>query len=235
MVEAIVFNGINSLDFQDVRSNVTRIPEVIARIRNAQAVWDEKQLAQFDLLNFICSDDKTFFNNIHLKSLATAVVQTGLYDRYLRFHKLPQYFVGNFNGDSALQVACGLISFEELVANSASALSSEARVRWSGLQEVSMTEPVLAGISLTEYAAFRVHQDGTFEKLELPKVDVIKIVHHLVEECGLRKIVNVGPGNTLISRSADDMILEDVQILESIDLDPMLNWFWSGLREAISA
>jgi hypothetical protein len=234
MVEAIVFNGINSLDFQDVRSNVTRIPEVIARIRHAQNIWDEKQTAHFDLLNFICAEDKGFFNNIHLKSLASAVVHVGLYDRYLRFYKTPDFFVGNFNGDSALKVACGLMTFEELVEASAKALNPDTTLRWTLVKENS-AEPVLAGISLTEYAAFRKRSDGTFERLELPRVDVRKIVHSLIEENGLKKVINIGPGNTMISRTTDDLILEDVQILESIDLDPMLNWFWTGLRDAIPA
>ena len=235
MIESVIFNGLNSLDFQDVRSNVTRIPEVIKRIREAQTLWDDNQDTHFDLLNFICSDNKTFYSNIHLKSLASAVVQVGLYDRYLRFQKKPEFLVGNYNGDSVLKVATGEMTFAELVIKSAAVLNSDLQIH-EAINKVPETEPILSGISLTEYAAFQWNDEqGAFLKVTEGQMDISGIIHTIVEDHQVRKIVNIGPGNSLVTRSNDDLILEEVQILESIDLDPMLSWFWTSMRDAVPA
>lgn len=235
MIESVIFNGLNSLDFQDVRSNVTRIPDVIKRIREAQALWDENQGTHFDLLNFICSDNKSFYSNIHLKSLASAVVQVGLFDRYLRFQKKPDFVIGNYNGDSVLKVTTGEISFKDLVVKSAVVLSSDLQVH-EAINRAPESEPVLSGISLTEYAAFHWdNEQGAYLKVTEGHMDIAGIIHTIVEDYRVRKIVNIGPGNSLVSRSNDDLILEEVQLLESIDLDPMLSWFWTSMKEAASA
>ncbi len=235
MVESVIFSGLSSLDFQEIRSNVTRIPEVIKRIREAQAIWDSRQGTHFDLLNFICSDNKTFYSNIHLKSLASGVVQVGLFDRYLRFQKKPDFIVGNYNGNSVLKVAIGEVTFEELVVKSAAVLNTDLQIH-EVINKESETEPILSGISLTEYAAFQWNKEQeVFLKVTEGQIDISGIIHTIVEDYQVRKIVNIGPGHFLVSRSNDDLILEEVQILESIDLDPMLSWFWSSMREPASA
>ena len=64
MRDALVFNGASNLDFQDIRSNVVRIPEVIARIREAQKLWDKLSTQALDLANFINSEDSVFLGAI---------------------------------------------------------------------------------------------------------------------------------------------------------------------------
>lgn len=235
MTEAVIFNGLNSLDFQEIRSNVTRIPEVILRIREAQTVWEQSGKHDFDLLNFICSDNATFYGNIHLKSLASAVVQVGLYDRYLRFQPEPQFLIGNFNGDSALKVAAEIMSFQQMVLNSAAVVSVNSEIKVD-IQETTLVAPVLSGICLTEFAAYHQRpEEKVYDRMDVERMDIIKIIHQLIEDHGLKKVINVGPGNKLVSRNSDDLIMEELQILESIDLDPMLAWFWSNLRQPASA
>jgi hypothetical protein len=80
---AVVFSGRNGLDFNDLRMGALRIPEVSLRLREAQAILDQNGI-EIDLLNVITSDDEYFFRNIKLKSLMAAVVQVGLFDRYLK-------------------------------------------------------------------------------------------------------------------------------------------------------
>ena len=77
MRDVLVFNGSSNLDFQEIRTNVGRIPEVVARIREAQKIWDTVATQPLDLANFIGSEDISFLGNIKLKSFATAVVQVG--------------------------------------------------------------------------------------------------------------------------------------------------------------
>ena len=127
MRDALVFNGASNLDFQDIRTNVVRIPEVVQRIREAQAIWDKVSATPLDLANFIGSEDEVFLSHIKLKSFATAVVQVGLLDRYLKNHKMPEFVVGAINGDSPMKVAMGQMTFFELVSESLAANGSRPR------------------------------------------------------------------------------------------------------------
>ncbi|MEO0337102.1 MAG: hypothetical protein AAF202_11950, partial [Pseudomonadota bacterium] len=192
---------------------------------------------------FIVSDDKTFLSHIRYKSLAACIVQVGLFDRYLRYNKSPQFMVGNINGDSALQVACGVISFESMIKRSAA--FADSTVEEKPQEVISLqagSEPVLSGFSLTEYAVFthiqpedRVESEPPYAKIEIDQMGVTKIVHKLVDEHSLNQVVNIGPGNLLVSRTGEDLILDQLAILESIDLDPMLSWFWPELKQATVA
>src|SRR5689334_8546498 len=75
MFDALIFSTVNALEFNEVRQDVIRIPEVIGRVREAQDIWDARAPMSLDLVNFIGSDDRTFLSNLRLKNLATAVIQ----------------------------------------------------------------------------------------------------------------------------------------------------------------
>lgn len=225
MRDAVIFNGPNALDFFDVRSNIIRIPEVVHRIRQAQEVWDEADFPEFDFTNFISSDNNTFLSNLRSKSLAAAIVQVGLYDRYVKHFKAPQYLVGNLNGDSAMQVASGELNFEDMILN-----SSATRLNRAGMTLHLTDAPLLAGVSLTEYGTIKLGNGSPSEKVDrLCRMDIEKIVEKLIEDEAVQKFVNIGPGNTLLQNS--EFSMRDVQILESVDLDPLLSWFWTSLKE----
>ena len=229
MSDAVVFQGLNALDFEEIRASVVRIPEVTRRIMEAQRIWDSSEASHFDFFNFIASEDRVFMSNIRLKSLAAAVVQVGLYERFLRYHKPPQIIVGNANGDSALKVAAGILTFEEMVSQSA-ALKLTRPVAPLQLADA----PVLSGISLTEYGAYRSAKDdngeSVMDEISVDKIDPAKIIATLVEEHDVRSFTNVGPGNLLYPQLEEDLKMADIQVVESIEMDPMLSWFWTGMR-----
>lgn len=223
MTDAVVFNGLNALDFHDVRFNVIRIPEVSFRVNQAQSIWDCTDQPGFSFFNFLTAEDSVYLSNIKLKSLAAAVVQVGLYDRYLRNFRRPQYLIGSTNGDSPLHVAVGKISFEEMVHNSM-ALSSPRPL-------VIADQPLLAGISLTEYGVYRLGEQGV-EDVEVDRMDINKLVQRMIDDHNVQKFINIGPGNLLLNEIHQQLALSEVQILESIDLDPMLSWFWPGMKRS---
>lgn len=228
MREALVFNGASNLDFQEIRSNVVRIPEVVRRIREAQDLWDKRGPTPLDLATFLCSEDSVFLNNIRLKSFATAVVQVGLLDRFLRSHPLPDYLVGASNGDSPLKVAAGFITFEEMVLSSPALTNLSARsVKGVGS---GLEMPVLTGIQLVEYAIYQRTAEGV-QVVPVDSKDMEKMVVELVERLDIERLVMVGPGHAIFGRKMRELTDRDVQVLESIDLDPMLAWFWSELKE----
>jgi hypothetical protein len=227
MRDAIVFNKISNLDFQDIRTNVIRIPEVVARVREAQKIWDTLSGTPLDLANFIGSEDAIFLGNIKLKAFASAVVQAGLFDRYLKNHAAPEFLVGVVNGDSALKYAAGSQNFFDLVAESP-AVSNVVPARAPSALPGDI--PMLSGVHLAEYAVFQRTAEGTYQRLELDARELDTMILDLVDRHGICRLVSVGPGNTLGKR-AHDLASRDVQVLESIDLDPMLSWFWQNLRE----
>lgn len=226
MRDALVFTGASNLDFQDIRSNVIRIPEVVNRVREAQEILDKLPGPALDLANFIASEDDIFLSHIKLKSFATAVVQVGLLDRFSRFHKMPEFIVGAVNGDSPMKVAAGLMTFGEMVSQSSSFGKSVAGTSMRVIQGGEL--PVLTGIQLIDYAVYR-RADSDFERLNTESKDVEKMLIELVDQFDVRQITLIGPGNSVLGRGVD-LMARDVQILESIDLDPMLSWFWSNLR-----
>jgi len=226
MRDALVFNGASNLDFQDIRTNVIRIPEVVMRIREAQAIWDKVSPTPLDLANFIGSEDEVFLSHIKLKSFATAVVQVGLLDRYLKTHKMPEYVVGAINGDSPMKLAMGQMSFFELVSESLATSTSRPRTPVANALDL----PILAGVQLVEYAVFCRNADGEYERQLTEVREVERMIVELVDQHDVNKLVMVGPGNSVSGKKVLDLTSRDVQVLESIDLDPMLSWFWSNLK-----
>ena len=234
MSDAVVFNGLNSLDFQAVRANVVRIPEVAARLSEAQKLWDKFSPEEFGFYNFLCSDDDSFLKNIHFKSLAAAIVQVGLYDRYTKPFRRPEYLIGCSNCDSALHVAVGQKSFADLILDS-SALNlqkNEGNVRT--LTAVS-EQPVLSGISLTEYQVYQFdHEASRYQAMDLKDMDINKLVRALIDNHSVHKFINIGPGNLLLMDLQKELALSEVQMMESVDIDPMLSWFWSSVKKPVT-
>jgi hypothetical protein len=232
MTTAVVFGGLQSLDFQEVRENVVRIPEVRIRIEEAQAIWERHVNKELGFHQFLVSEDATFFNNMSLKSLCVSIVQTGLFDRFKKNFKSPEYLLGDSRNDSALLVASEKISLTDLILRSRAAgvvRPIETAASRDGL-------PVLNGQS---FAMFEVYTKAVisetnnepYKNAGLKEMDLAKLIRTLYHDHSVRKIVNVGPGQMQITIPAEDAA-NDVLALESIDLDPMLSWFWKELRKA---
>lgn len=278
----VVFAGRNGLDFLELRLGTVRIPEVSLRLREAQRILDGLDLERIDLLGAIVTDDESFFRNIKIKSLLAAIVQVGLYNRLLKSQRSPEVLIGSSNGDSALLVCAGQMTFESMVLQSAAIQTLKPRlqiVQASGalatgdlklgagqvglpfsssmnlpipgmqvplaplpvsviqqeqLAQVDSGLPSLAGLSLTEYRAFMKSEDGTMVELGQPVMDLKKLVSEVVEHQGVTRYINLGPGTAIPANEyeqiAESTGADEVTIIDSIDLDPMLNWFWKQMR-----
>ncbi|MDZ4083725.1 MAG: hypothetical protein U1E10_12360 [Bdellovibrionales bacterium] len=279
----VVFAGRNGLDFLELRLGTVRIPEVSLRLREAQRILDGLDVERIDLLGAIVTDDESFFRNIKIKSLLAAIVQVGLYDRLLKSQRPPEVLIGTSNGDSALMVCAGQMSFESMVVQSAAIQTLKPRLQIvpaaslngsaaaSGDQKSpaslpfsqSMNLPIpgmqvplaplpvaatpqdpsehsdlglpsLAGLSLTEFRAFMKSEDGTLVELGQPVMDLKKLVSEVVEHQGVTRYINLGPGTAIPANEYEQIAemtgADEVTIIDSIDLDPMLNWFWKQMR-----
>lgn len=236
--KAVVFSGRNGLDFQELRTSVLRIPEVTVRIRQAQSILDTLDLPKVDLFNVISSDDEHFFRNIKLKSLASAVVQIGLFDRLCKTQRRPEFMIGNSNGDSAMKVCSGLQSFEDMVVQSQAgdvpAISPTNLLPMSGI----FAAPLLAGLSLTEFRAVEATQTDTgliYSMLPESSMEIKKVAQALHQERGVNRFISIGPSSALRLADYQDLGTDEVESLDSIELDPMLGWFWKSIRPQASA
>lgn len=260
----VVFAGRNGLDFLELRLGVVRIPEVSLRIREAQKILDGLEVERVDLLGSTITEDESFFRNIKIKSLLAAIVQVGLYERFLKSQRAPDILIGTSNGDSALLVCAGQMTFEEMVKNS-SALqtlqqllpreSSDGSTVPTALPpgaplgllpgvQAPLAPPVatsglsilpsLAGLSLTEFRAFMRNEDGIMGEVGQPVMDLKKLLTEVVEHQTISRFVNIGPGAAINSSEYESIGeaagADEVTVIDSIDLDPMLNWFWKQMR-----
>lgn len=141
-MEIAVFNGIHTLDSIDIRMGCARIPEVAIRLREAQEIWDRNRLGDFDFSTFLISEDNYFLQGLTFKSLLAAIVQVGLYDRYLKTHKEPELLLGCVNGDSPMKVASREQSFEEMILTSKAAFNQRLEMLQQQKRELENTEGV---------------------------------------------------------------------------------------------
>lgn len=216
--------------------SVLRIPEVSLKIEEAQRAWDKYCRSQFSIQHFLCSENSSFFNNINLKSLALSVVQLGLYERYRRLFGTPEIVVGAADSDSPLRVVTGEMSLPELVSKSPACGLARPL---APLQLAS--ELVLNGRALPQFQALRL-ESKEIEGLAHPLVqatglgtkgmNLMALIRGLLENENISRIVNVGPGLMQKAEELESLLPNDVQVIESIDADPMLNWFWPGLGRA---
>jgi hypothetical protein len=237
---AVVFSGRNGLDLIEFRTGVLRIPEVTLRLRQAQEMMSKAGAVGIDLLSALSSDDEFFFRNIQLKSLLAAIVQVGLYDRYLKTQKAAQmrshFLIGNSNGDSAMMVCAGKLSFQDMVLQSpvvAAVGVDEAAVAPAVLSMVGQTAPMLTGVSIVEYQALEAKSvDGGIEYSTAIRgeVEVKKLINSLYQNHGVASFIHVGPASVM--RGSDYREIGDGQIefIDCIELDPLLTWFWQGMR-----
>lgn len=227
MQDAIAFNGFNSLDFYDIRCNVIRIPEIISRVREAQAVWDASEEGGLELANFIVSEDHTFLGNIKLKRLMAAIVQVGLYDRYVKRYGRPEFLIGAASNDSPLLVCAEQSVFADMIRGAAEPKPSRP------VLVTTASEPLLAGMSLENYSVYRkafLNNKEIYELVDSASYDMATFLPKLINDFEVKRFVNIGPGNLLLQRHNPRLEIYDIQLLESIDLDPMLNWFWPNMR-----
>src|SRR5688500_5325354 len=102
MKTAVLFGSGNSLDFKEVRQGLYRIPEISLRLEEAQCIWDKECVAGLSFQHFLTAENAVFFNNINVKALIHSIVQIGLFDRYKRKNRLPDFLIGNTKNDAAL-------------------------------------------------------------------------------------------------------------------------------------
>lgn len=203
-MSALIFDVHGSIHFQEIRTALIRIPEVIQKIRTVQNLLDQKSIA-LDLSNFIASEDSAFLHHYRRKEFASVVIQLGLYDRYLRHFQTPEHFVGVVNSISAVRVITGQLTLEQLVDEAFRKTKTSLEV-----QELPGL-PVLTGIQIPRYQRFSL-KEGLFEAAGMPGADLEEVLNELAPE----NTYEVGLGSD--------------QRKGTVELDPNLAWVWDQVR-----
>ena len=225
-----LFAGRNGLDFEASRLAVTRIPEVSQRVKEAQKVLDQLSIQNFDLYNFINSDTDVFMSNIKLKSFASAIVQVGLFDRLIKNRMQPNFMIGSSNGDSAMSVCAGKKTIKELVLESqALQILLPPSEEEAGLKSDATEILPLAGISLTDFLIYRF-KDNAYEALSERAMHSWDLLKHIVARESIDRVVSLGPNLISEMQLAKYRESFDFNLVDSIEIDPMLSWFWREVK-----
>lgn len=222
MKSVVVFAGRNGVDFSEVRTSVLRIPEVSIKIRQAQKVIDQMGLEQIDLLAIANSDDAILNNHLSVKTILSSLVQLALFERSLRSQRKPNYILASASEPSVID----LIKGESISSFVQRALSVEAEQTSDDQSNVVQLNPeenfVACELQTSEVGSIRSINEV------LRGSEAKKLFTELIEKMNVTKFVNIGPSNALAS--SNDEALESVTVIDSIEADPILNWFWAGLR-----
>lgn len=220
----LLFAGRRGLDDVNERLSILRIPEVSRRMKWAQKIVDETLEAgvHVDLFSFIHSTDEEYSAHPSLKSLVTAVVQIGLFDRFVKYRSRPQFLVGRTNGCSAALVCSGKQSFEEFVRGSR--FSQENTL----LAHYTDQKTKLTGVELEEYGAFEWNSEGYYQVLHTKTKVANKILEELSTQNVISQCVHVGPHYDFRLKEFEEVGLYAVASMSSIDMDPILNSFWKS-------
>ena len=123
-------------------------------------------------------------------------------------------------------VAAGVITFSELIMKSQAFCLLRSMAPLHDVKEL-----VLNGRSLPLYQGYEVLDPSGFNALGSSDMSLQNVLQSLIDKQQVKKIVHVGPGFLNKAAGIDELLTRDVQIVESIDVDPMLGWFWSELRK----
>lgn len=248
MKSVVVFAGKNGVDFSEVRTSVLRIPEVSIKIRQAQKAIDQMGLEQIDLLAIANSEDSVLNNHSSVKTILSSLVQLALFERSLKSQRKPSYLLAAINEPGVLD----LIKGETIASFVQRALETEAEQNSVEMEAVTHEEVQATGslIGLAAEAAplndnviqFKEEENFAVLEVNINELGTVKAITEvmkasepkklfveLIEKMNVTKFVNIGPSSALAS--SNDETLESVTVIDSIEADPILNWFWQGLRQ----
>lgn len=143
---------------------------------------------------------------------------------------------GSSPGSSGLPsgVSLGLLpGFQAPLGGSGSPSAFAETDRTSARESLSVV-PSLSGLSLTEFRAFQRTDDGSMVEVGQPVMDLKRLMTEVVEHQSVARFINVGPGLAVPTNEYEQMAeaagADEVTVIDSINLDPMLNWFWREVR-----
>ena len=128
MKSAVLFANTGVLDFLELRTSIVRIPEVIAKLKEAQTFLDRAIKDAPDLIQFITSDDQVFWSRKRIRQIAVGIVQLGLYERYVKRYGEAAHLLASDKEENPVQVLSGKMRLGEYVINLAMREDDKSKV-----------------------------------------------------------------------------------------------------------
>ncbi len=233
-MKAILFSGLSMMDQSSVRESLIRIPEVLSRIKLAQKAIDQLTGNTVELVNCMFEDDQTFQANCKIRRVLVNLVQLGLYDRYIKSNPKPRFFVGSLPNVSAIEHILGFNFIDEFVRSVwfQDLEGSEARetpTSNSKYQDIHVVQMLRKTNHYYVYECNKI-SDETTESKKIEEADSAdKLIVRLIKKYNAKQIVNLGSADFLLDPVMNPFHLEDINIYNTIEVDPMLTWFYTRL------
>jgi hypothetical protein len=234
-MKAILFSGLSMMDQSSVRESLIRIPEVLSRIKTAQKTIDQLTHSSIELVNCMLDDDQTFIENCKVRRVLVNLVQLGLYDRHVKGNEKPKYFVGSLSNLSAIEHCLGFSYIDEFVrsvwfqdlANDEGEGTPLSDSKYQDIQVVQMMNRRPTQFYIYEFNQLSLEMSESKKIDEADSAD--KLIVRLIKKHDVKQIVNLGPADLMLDPIMNPFHLEDIHIYNTIEIDPMLNWFYSRL------
>jgi hypothetical protein len=198
---------------------------VSLKLRQTQAAIDKISQEPFDLHSYFTSETHISCHNIRLKSVVVAIVQNALFERYVRFHPWPKYVVGMTACESVFELIFSQLSLEEFLKSNA-LFSGQRHLAIVGKDAADIL-PMLSGIALPQFQSFelKVSINGLVgQALGTPSSHLSGKLDEVLQGSGAASFIVVG-SVTELSRWK---FSQGVSVVDSIELDPVLPWYWNG-------
>lgn len=234
-MKAILFSGLSMMDQSSVRESLIRIPEVLNRIKTAQKTIDQLTNSSVELINCMLDDDQTFVSNCKVRRVLVNLVQLGLYDRHVKHYEKPKYFVGSISNLSAIEHCLGFSYIDEFVRSvwfqdlegSEAEIPTLSESKYQDIQVIQMMNRKPTQFYIYEFNQLSVEMAESKKIDEADAAD--KLIVRLIKKHEVKQIVNLGPSDLLLDPVYNPFHLEDINVYNTIEIDPMLSWFYARL------
>lgn len=242
MMQTIVyFRDINALSHPITCQNVLRIPEVFLRLREAQDIVEHGEtLDEVKSLFYHLSIGEFPRKSIpnHLWHKMMTVIQLGLCDRYLKSQNQPPLFMAQILSCQAAQISSGLLTLKKMLQ---SPHLPEQTCFYEGSKESRELHHLVLFKPIKDNGQITYQQLSSHIKTSTDLIEYAQ--NHQISQ-----MVVIGPAERLAVSSQDFQLEEDkwlseiansailsdqIQIIESIDLDPLLFWFWRDYSKTV--
>jgi hypothetical protein len=220
METAVLFGDPQVFDQLEIRQSLIRIPEVSLKIREAQSFLDTEDGGSVDLFQLFHISEEDFKVKRQVRTFLLELVQIALFERFKTRHGYPRLLVVPKEHNLVLKVIIQQIGMEEYL---------DKRLRLFKLQV-----PVVERFQTAETAQFylvveALNQNGkvNFEQAQVEAESLTQLIEDLSEKYDTERLVHVGPGRAGLKIFWKEAFLRRFQFLDSIEVDPMLNWFWT--------
>jgi hypothetical protein len=221
MSTVLVFTGRSGVDDFDFRQQLMRVPEISTILKLAQSGLEKRGVFSKDLASFVQSETNEYLSAGLWREFVAQLVQIGLYRRYERLSFRPQFIIGDSGECSASAVCLGLVSFESLVDQFVELLEKRS-------QEEQSSE-FLVGHRL-EMAKVYEFVRGEYQVTAEGK-EAWNLLEGLCKDHLIDQVITLGLSQAGASLKTE----QDLGIVESVVIDPLLSWMLPYVRPGVVA